>query len=277
MHRPSAARSPVWRLSLVACAAAGSLGLALPAHAVHFDIELRTSSGPVAGSRISTEFFGDLTGLDRLPVDHETGWRIFPGYFGDFEGGTCATDDPGFQAFAGHFLQAEELHFRALGSLLYWNPATGQWGPAPAGVSIALFGAVPPELLRNYIRDPATWATEYGWWQRGTRFSSTGVAGPRTAAIARTGAGGTVHAHLDWMISGVADSTAATPCSAVGSMPAGAYRVTLEVWSTAQSGGKEKYVASPPVHIVFEYGLSEAQLQTAIVSRVQPPLPPLPP
>ncbi|MEF7612754.1 hypothetical protein V4F39_02450 [Aquincola sp. MAHUQ-54] len=266
-------RSPSLRYARLLVVA---MQVASPAWALHFDIELRTSQGPQAGSRIATEFFGDLGLAGRLPIDHQTGQKIFPGYFGDFEGGDCATDDPGFQAFGGHFLQNEEVHFRALGTLLYWNPQTAAWGPAPAGVSIALFGAVPPEVLRNYIRDPAQWTNEYHYWLRGTRFAASGVSGPLTAAIARAGSGGGIHAHLDWKITAAADSVATTACSAIGSPPAGAYMVTLELWSPAVSAGQQKYLPSQPVQVVFEYGISEAQMLQAIESRVLPPAPPPP-
>lgn len=252
--------------------------LALPSWALHFDIEMRTSAGPAMGSRITAEFFGDATALGgRLPVDRETGYKIFPGYFGDFEGGPCATDDPGFQAFAGHFLQNEEVHFRAVGTLRYWNPATGQWGVAPAGVEVVLYGAVPPEVLRNYIRDPANGTAEYNYWQRGTRFSATGLRGPLTAAIARAAAGGAIHSHLDWTISTVPDSVAATGCSTGAAAPAGAYMVTLELWSPAAVSGVQKYQASQPVQVVFEYGITEAQVLAAIDARVVEPQPPPPP
>lgn len=261
------------RAGLRAFALAILVSVAGPAAALHFDIELRTSDGPVAGSRITTEFFGDLGLAGQLPLDHATGYRIFPGYFGDFEGGPCSTDDPGFQAFAGHFLRSEEVHFRALATLRYWDPLTGVWGEAPSGVQVVLFGGVPPEVLRNYLSDPERWGDEYRYWERGTRFSALGVSGPLAAAIARAGTGGTLHTHLDWMITTRPDSVASTPCTSAGSPPTGAYLVTLQIWSPALAGDQQKYLPADPILVVFEYGISEAQLAAAIQARIQPPAP----
>ena len=93
-----------------------------PVLALHFDVELKTDPGPVAGARITTDFHGDLGLAGQLPIDGETGFKIYPAYFGDLEGGPYLTDDPGFQAFAGTFVQGEVIAFRAVGALRWWNP-----------------------------------------------------------------------------------------------------------------------------------------------------------
>ncbi len=235
---------------------------ATSAWAVHFDVELRTSGGPVAGSRITTAFFGDL-GLPGLPIDGVTGYKIFPGYFGDLEGGPLLTDDPGFQAFAGTFLRGEEIHFRALGTLQHWNPDTGRWGPAPPQVQVALFGGIPTEVIVGYTENPAVWQALYDYHAAGTRFKASGIEGPATAMIDDASSSGAFHAHLDWQVS-----------AAGGTVPVGAYMVTLELWSPAlQANGQAKYLPSAPIQVVFERGTSEAQMQAAIAARVNPPPP----
>lgn len=249
--------------AVLAFALAAWLGAA-PAWAIHFDVELRTSNGPVAGSRITTEFYGDLNLAGQLPIDALTGYKIFPGYFGDLEGGPYLTDDPGFQAFAGTFLRREEVHFRALATLQHWDPATGRWGTAPAQVRVALFGAIPTDVIVGYTENPAQWQALYDYYAAGTRFSSTGIEGPPTAGIDDASSTGSFHAHLDWKIS---TTTGAEP-------PVGAYMVTLELWSTAMVNGQPKYIPSEPIQIVFERGISDAQMQAAILARVQPPPPP---
>lgn len=259
---------------LVLCA----LGMAPAAQALHFDVEVRTSAGPVAGSRFGVAFFGDTTPLGPvLPVDAVTGALMFPGDFSDFEGGPCTTANPGFQAFAGHLLEGEELHFRAVGALSYWNPETGAWGSAPAGVEVVLFGAVPPDVLSNYIRDPVGGAAAYRYWERGTRFSAGGIEGPLAAGIARAGRGGAIHTHLDWMITSQAGGCAA-------GAPAGVYMVTLELWSPAEEGARLKYLASPALQVVFGHRADEAQFLAAVLARATgggsqppPPAPPPPP
>lgn len=240
---------------LVVCAAAL---WSTAVQAVHFDIELRTDPGPVAGARITTEFYGDLDLAGQLPIDGETGFKMFPGYFGDVEGGPYLTDDPGFQAFAGTFLRGEVVSYRALGTLRWWNPATGRWGAAPQGIEVVLFGNIPPEVEVGYDTDPATWGAQYAYYAGGTRFSATGINGPLASVIDDAKVGGRFHAHLDWRINAVA-----------GTVPAvGAYMVTLQFWSPAQAAGQQKYQASVPVQIVFERGISEDQMRAAIQARI---------
>jgi hypothetical protein len=236
---------------------------AAQAQGVHFDVELKTSNGPVAGSRLVTALFGDL-GITVLPVDAVTGYKIFPGYFGDLEGGPYLTDDPGFQAFSGTFLRREEIHFRALGTLQHWDPASGRWAAAPADVKVTLFGGIPVEVIVGYTENPALWADLYNYYAAGTRYGSTALEGPPTALIDDAGSSGSFHAHLDWKIT-----------AASGEPPVGAYMVTLELWSPAtQANGQAKYLPSEPIHVVFERGITAAQLQAAIQARVSPPPPP---
>lgn len=235
------------------------------AFALHFDVLLRTSNGPVAGSRITTDFFGDLGLAGVLPVDAVTGAKIYPGYFGDLEGGPFLTDDPGFQAFAGTFLRREEIHFRALGRLQHWDPASGRWADAPAGVTVTLYGGIPLEVIVGYTENPAAWQAQYDYYAAGTRFSRSGVEGPPAAVIDDASSSGAFHAHLDWKITAAAG----------GEPPVGAYMVTLELWSpTLDAAGQPKYLPSEPIQVVFERGITEAQLQAAILARVQPPPPP---
>lgn len=231
-----------------------------PAMAQHFDVELRTDKGPVSGSRIQTDFFGDLPLAGKLPFDAQSGYRIFPAYFGDFPGGKYATANPGFQAFGGTFVQGEEIHFRALGGLLYWSPASGKWGPAASGVKITLYGGIPPEVVLGYSSNPALWADRYAYYQAGTRFETEGVSGPLTALIDDVKAGGSFHSHLDWKIA-----------ASTGKPPVGAYMLTLELWSPTLDGVRPKYLASQPFHVIFEAGITAAQMQQAFDARISPP------
>ncbi len=234
--------------------------LSAAAMAQHFDVELRTDKGPVAGSRIQTDFFGDLGLAGQLPFDAQSGYRIFPAYFGDFPGGKYKTANPGFQAFGGTFLQGELIHFRALGSLLFWNPSTGKWGPAASGVKVTLFGGIPPEVVLGYSTNPALWTDQYAYYQAGTRFETSGISGPLTALIDDVKVGGSFHSHLDWKISNTS-----------GNPPVGAYMVTLELWSPTLVGGQPKYLASQPFHVIFEAGINAAQMEQAFAARITPP------
>jgi hypothetical protein len=233
------------------------------AWAIHYDIELRTSAGPVVGSRITTDFFGELDLAGRLPIDATTGHRIFPAYFSDLAGGPYLTANPGFQAFAGTFLKGEVLQFKALGKLQYWNPATGRWGLAPEGVELVLFGGIPEEIIVGYVQNPSQWTDQYNYYDRGTRFSRDGVTGPPTALIDDAKKDGSFHAHLDWKI--VAKDGVPTP---------GVYMVSLGLWSTTLSGGQPKYTVSKPVSVMFERGVSETQMRAALDARISPPVSP---
>lgn len=243
---------------LRSAAAAAAAALSFQASAVHFDVELRTVPGPVAGARITTDFFGDLGLAGALPIDGETGHRIYPGYFGDLEGGPFLTDDPGFQAFPGTFLRDELVSFRALGTLRYWNPQTLRWSAAPQGVEVILFGNIPIEVETGFDSDPATWREQYEFYRGGTRFGAYGIGGPLTSIIDAARRRGEFHAHLDWKI--IAPGGAAPP--------PGAYMVTIQLWSPTLAGGAPKYLPSEPVQILFERGISEAQLAQALRSRI---------
>lgn len=236
---------------------------ACAAWAIHYDIELRTSGGPVPNSRVITEFFGDLDLAGRLPIDAATGYQIFPAYFSDLAGGPYLTANPGFQAFAGTFLKGEVIQFRALGKLQYWNPATGRWGLAPEGTELILFGGIPDEIIVGYVQNPTQWADQYNYYDNGTRFSRTGVVGPPTAIIDDAKKDGSFHAHLDWKI--VARN---------GVPPAGVYMVSLSLWSTTLNGSQPKYLVSKPFSVIFERGVPEAQMRQALDARISPPVSP---
>lgn len=240
-------------------AAAAVAAWSFQAGAVHFDVELRTVPGPVAGAQISTDFFGDLGLAGALPIDGETGYRIYPGYFSDLEGGPFLTDDPGFQAFPGTFLRDEVVSFRALGTLRYWQPDTQRWSAAPQGVEVVLYGNIPVEVEIGYDSDPATWREQYEFHRGGTRFGAGGIGGPLTAVIDAARRRGEFHAHLDWKIT--------APAGAVP--PVGAYMVTLQLWSPTLADGAPKYRPSAPIQILFERGLSESQLAQALRSRIE--------
>lgn len=238
------------------------LALPVPAMAVHYDVEIRTSAGPVAGSRIVTDFYGDLDLAGTLPIDALTGYKIYPGYFDDLEGGPNLTDDPGFQAFPGTFVPREEIHFRALGTLAYWNPGAAAWADASAGSAIKLYGGIPNDVALNYLLDPFDPAAgaAYAYWADGTRFTAAGVAGPVSAVIDDAKSDGAFHAHLDWELT----NTSLT----------GVYLVTLQLWSPAQINGTAKYLDSDPFMIIFKSaGIADSVLADALDARLAAPVP----
>ena len=163
----------------------GCLAQSAQAWAIHYDVEIRTSNGPVAGSQIITDFYGDLDLAGKLPIDTASGYKIFPGYFDDLEGGPKLTDDPGFQAFSNTFLSKEEIHFRALGTLQFWDAANANWVAPPSSAGINLYGGIPNDVAINYLLNPSdpTVQAAYNYWSGGTRFSAGGIQGPISAVI----------------------------------------------------------------------------------------------
>ena len=240
---------------------------ATAAHAIHFDVAIGLDKGTVAGSKITIGVYGDLP-FQQLPVDAYTGYALFPGDFGDFEGGPKSTDDPGFQAFAGSLSGAagarDYIGFKALGSLQQWDAATGEWSAADSGVGIRLYGAVPPAVANAYLQSlinprlaPPTALADFNLYSAGTLFTGAGIVGPTSATIDDAGSNGAFHAHLDWYIEGAA--------------PYGAYMVTLQLTDAASIGGRGRYLDSDPFQVVFNYGLSSEQYETAFLSRINLP------
>lgn len=229
---------------------------AASAHAIHYDVWVTTSEGPVAGSQIEIGFFGDLSFADGLPVDTLTGAAIFPGDFNDLEGGPRMTDDPGFQGPSGTFLAGEEIHFRALGALSVFDDATGSWQEAAPSATLTLYGGIPNDVIVNYLTNPfnSSAAGAYAYWQAGTRFTGTGISGPTEAIVDDAKSGGSFHSHLDWELNAAA--------------PAGIYLVELQLFSTAKSGGTDKYLASDPFMVMFQSeGANATLIETAMATR----------
>ena len=146
----------------------------------------------------------------------------------------------------------------------YWNPSTKRWGLAPDGVALVLFGGIPDEVIVGYVQNPSLWSDQYDYYNRGTRFSRSGVVGPPTAVIDDAKQDGSFHAHLDWKI-----------VASDGLPPAGIYMVGLSLWSTTLSGAQPKYLVSKPISVMFERGVSEAQMREALDSRISPPVSPV--
>ncbi|WP_232417859.1 PEPxxWA-CTERM sorting domain-containing protein [Methyloversatilis thermotolerans] len=254
------------------------LGLALSGvssvalgQSIHFDVTISLDKGPVVGSKLVAGAFGDLP-FATLPTDYETGAFVFPGNFGDFEGGPRATDDPGFQAFAGALKggsrasERDLIGFRAVGILQYWDPVSGVWSDADAGVGVRLYGAVPPAVADAYLLyqlspslAPPNAVANYQYYESGTLFTGEGISGPAMAVIDDASSSGAFHAHLDWFIEGNA--------------PVGAYMVTLQLTDSTTIGGKGRYVDSDPFQVLFNYGLDSASYQAAFQSRLSAPVP----
>lgn len=225
------------------------------AQSLHFDVEVRTSNGPTAGSALQVRFFGD-NGLlinGQAAVDHASGYGIWPADFGDVPGGPHSTDDPGFQAFAGTLLAGERIFYRPLGTALHWSTASRRWQAAPAGTSIRIEGTVPSEIAIAALvfNDPAA-LVQYDYYSTPTSITGTGIIGPSTKMVDEAAASGAFHTHLNWFIE--------------GDRPAGAYLAQMQLFDP--SG---KYGDSTPFFVLFNHGLSRNDYESAFLARIQMP------
>ncbi len=230
------------------------------AQSLHFDVEIRTSNGPVAGSALQVSFFGDNALLinGRAALDHSTGYGIWPADFGDAPGGIYSTDDPGFQSFSGTFLAGERIFYRPLGTALHWESGSRTWQAAPAGTSLRIEGTVPSEIAINALvfNDPAALA-QFAYYTNPTSITGSGIVGPLTKMVDEAAANGSFHTHLNWFLE--------------GNRPSGAYLAQLQLFDP--SG---KYRDSTPFFILFNNGLSSGDYESAFLSRIQAPLPAVP-
>lgn len=246
------------RLLLILAAALAFV--AAPAHALHSDVEIYTTAGPVAGSRLQVRFGGDRTllvnGVEAF--DYQTGFGIWPADLRDIPGGAFATDDPGFQAFAGTLLPGEKLFYRPLGTALHWSPATRAWGTAPAGAAIRIEGTVPEDVAIDALvfGDPAALQL-YDFYSTPTYITGSGIQGPLTKMIDQASGTGAFHTHLNWFLEAPGGGTGG---------PDGAYMVQLQL--TDPTG---KYLDSQPFNVLFNSGLSTADYTAAFLDRIQAP------
>jgi hypothetical protein len=215
-----------------------------------------------AGRQLSAGFFvhGSLPPSTGFATDRLTGQPLFPANFGDFAGGPQATNDPGFQSFAGTLAPGTIVSVQGIGTLEYWNPSSLSWTAPPGGEEVRLHGAVPTDIAVAYTfcqsggpLCDAGLAAQYPFYAQGTAFSASGVSGPNPAIVDDADANGAFHAHLDWFIERP-DSMAPA---------AGAYLVTFALVA-------DGYQASHPVKAIFNHGLSDTQYQLAFASRIQP-------
>lgn len=230
-------------------------GWAQFAAAQHLDVKLSTSNGPVAGSKILVEVYGDVAWYigetGGLPVEYGTGTMIVPANFNDLPGGPFATDNPGFQTLRNQFVADEELAFRALGALQYLAVGADEWTAAPAGGGIRLMGSIPQDIVFDYVYN-GTREAEYLFYEAGTLFTGAGIEGPTAAPIAAASNQGAFHYHMDWYLQGTARAAK------------GVYLVEMSLYSTAVSGGQPKYVESDPFHVIFRNDVTNDEFARAM-------------
>lgn len=254
--------APAMLLSFAALAFA-----AAPAVAQHLDVRVDTSNGPVTGSTITTDVYGDidwfLENVGALPYAHDTGRLIVPGNFGDAAGGPFSTDNPGFQSFQGDFGAGEEMWFRATGTLQYLAPGASDWVAAAPGGGIRLYGSIPEEVVFAWVFNGEREA-DYLFFEAGTSFTGAGIQGPTAAPVGQASRLGAMHYHLDWFLEGTARDNK------------GAYLLEMQLFSSAMAGGADKYLPSETFHILFNHGITTAQYADALRTLTVAPMAPVP-
>jgi hypothetical protein len=231
-----------------------------PSQALHSDVEIFTTSGPVAGSRLQVRFSGDRTLLvnGREAFDYQTGYGLWPADFRDLPGGAYATDDPGFQAFAGTFLAAEQLFYRPMGTAQHWNTVARTWSAAPAGTAIRIEGTVPEDIAIEALvfNDPVAMQL-YDYYSTPTYITGAGILGPATKMIDQASNSGAFHTHLNWFLE--------APGGAVGG-PDGAYMVQMQIIDPTG-----KYLDSQPFNVIFSSGIAASDYAAAFLARIEAP------
>ena len=170
-----------------------------------------------------------------LPRNLATGYKIYEGNFNDFAGGPNSTDDPGFDMADGTFVAGQQLWFKAIGSLSYWNGMV--WGAAPGSATFTITDA----LSNN------------------TLIMASGVTNP-FGAVGQADDGGGIHAHIDYSI------------SPVPAGPVGAYMATLFLTSRTSDGTTPfpGITDSDPFHLVMNRGLSHTDFENAVSALAVP-------
>lgn len=263
---PARAPSPESSVLKSFVLAAGALclaGLSQFAAAQHLDVKISTSNGPVAGSKILVDVYGDIAWYlgqaGGLPIRYDTGTMIFPANFNDLPGGPFATDNPGFQTFRDQFVRDEELAFRAHGQLQYLPVGGTEWTAAAPGGGIRVMGSIPQDIVFDYVYNGVREA-EYLFYEAGTLFTGAGVVGPTAAPIAGASAQGAFHYHMDWYLEGTARSAR------------GFFLVEMSLYSTAVSGGQPKYLESDRFHVIFRNDVSNDEFAAAMLTLTQAPV-----
>ncbi len=236
--------------------------LLLPLHAFaetfHQDIEVRVINGRLhtdfctrdhGCSLVGTDFLGLPDG--QLPNDYLTGIPIYVSQFFNFLG-VIAIDSPGFAAFEGDLTPQEHVRYLVAGHLSYWGPEKQRWSLAPHGTQIRLAGGLDlkvdqscglvfclPEAIEGF-----------------TIFRRQGISGAPSLIVGETFDNGFLHSHLDWFL----ESDQGVPGG-----PAGAYLVEMRLFSELHP------IPSETLYILFNHGLSPADFQQAIASRVLQP------
>ncbi len=222
----------------------------------HFDLSIKLNPPSAQGGRILIDPNADF------PLDINTQSTVVPADFGDFAGGQHKTDDPGWVVDAGNLNAGENLWFRALGKLRYWDPIKKQWLTPPDGERVRYFGAIPPEVFLRNDTD------ELAFYRQGTIWNATGLQGPITSMIDQAASDGSIHTHLDFCIE-AADGDCSIPQVGFTGEPAiGAYLIELQLFSDA--GNSTKYLPSRPIQVVLNNGLKGNECGNAIAALVRP-------
>lgn len=221
----------------------------------HFDLYIDITPRATAGGKILID-----PDLD-FPLNVTTGSTVVPADFGDFAGGPHKTDDPGWVINNGLF-PGENIWFRALGTLRYWDPVQSTWGIPPAGEQVRYFGAIPAEVfLRN---DP----DELAFYQAGTIWAANDLTGPIESPIDQGDATGSIHTHLDFCVEASGGDCTVPGVGHTGNPTVGGYLIELQLFSDA--GARSKYLESRPIQVMLNNGMTGNQCGEAVAALITP-------
>lgn len=179
---------------------------------------------------------GQLDAHGAHHYQHQTGYAIFEGDFGDLARGPYATRNPGFDSHVGTFDLGDVIGYKAIGSLQFWSGTS--W------TSTMINGEA--VQLKGNLGESTFWG-------------ASGAYGDILGTLGQAQSSGNIHEHLEFSIS-----------SATGTPTIGAYFVTLQLLSADVNSSFDgivqnaKYDISNPFMIVFNNGLNAANFEASV-------------
>ncbi|UJP06094.1 MAG: hypothetical protein LZF61_03715 [Nitrosomonas sp.] len=171
----------------------------------------------------------------RIGAEIFTNGTLFEADFGDLNGGSFSTDEPGIDVNTakGTFTPGHWLRFQPTGRLLYWNGV--QWSAtAPNGERIEITDA-----LDNVIT-----------------FDAAGVS-ENAGVIGEIGSDSGLHEHLNFKIVDISGTPNGTP---------GAYRIQLRLFESQANSDTSVAIAASSIAIVFNRGLAHQDFELAVAA-----------
>ena len=171
-----------------------------------------------------------------------------------------ATDDLGFVAPTRPEFPADStldggvfLQYEAVGNLMYWDPATGEWSDnVPGSTQVTLSGGFQVVFNCQLIVCVPVDLSRCGGLPCETNFRESGVVGDPTLALGETFSNGGLHVHPNFFLEDFNGNAGGPP---------GAYMVQIRMTA-------DGLAPSDPFFIMLFKGLNTEQEANALIARI---------